>query len=997
MKKRKRVASVLVASMISLMTLFAVFKVEAIQDFFDFGYEPDMPGFLGKAMSKISKEEYLRMRDEQIALYRGMTDGDPVKNIEKRSEAIQLLEKQEELLQDSPDSPMNNALQAAWTPLGPNPIPNGQTIAPTTSVSGRTTAIAVHPTNPNIVYVGTAQGGVYRTLDGGTSWTPIMDNALSLAVGSIAIAPSQPETIYVGTGEGHCAKCYIGVGVYRIDNASTTAALSGPFNKNALSNDVLSGRGILKIIVHPTNPAIIFLGTSYGAAGIYGSNNPTAPAPERGLFRSFNATSANPTFEKLFISGLAAQDRGVSDVIMDPGNPNVLLAAVVDSVSTGEAGVFRSADALAVTPAFTKTFTNTQTGVDSRTEMAYHKDGNTGAFTVYLASGHNGGTVHKSTNGGASFTQTLDNDFCTAQCFYDIAIAVDPTNVNRVYLGGSVNLAFGISINGGTSFTASQAGLHVDSQVITVAPSSPNIVYFGSDGGIYKSIDSGASWTPIHNSQYYATQFISLDTHPADPNITIGGTQDNGTNRYKDDGTWTRTDYGDGGYAVIDQSSANTTFYYQYHTYYNSSTLTGYAFTTGNNAFENWTFRGCLNGTTANGISCTGTILFYAPLERGPSVSGSLGNTIYYGADRLYRSVDTGANHTTVSQTFTQPISAIGISPQNDNVRVVGLKDGRLFGTTTGSAALSDLDPSNTIPDNYVSRAIIDPTNSNTAYVTLSSYNIPQIYQTVNLNNATPTWTAISGAATGLPLVPVNAFAIENNVLYAGTDIGVYASNNGGTSWTPFGFGLPRVAVFDLAFAGTGINRVLRIATLGKGMYQIPAAVPQAILSVSGTVSYALVTSKKVGNTTVTANSTVGDPQVPSTTATGTGTYLLNNLYTYGRYNVVPTKSGQENGITSFDATLVLRHVAAGGTGPNALTANQQLAADGDGANGVTSFDATLILRYVAANGQTANTGNVGKWKFNPSSRSYNLTTFQYINQNFDGILIGEVNGDWTP
>jgi hypothetical protein len=988
MKKHKIFISVsLISAAFAMSALLFVFKVEAVKEFFNFGADPDIPAFM-TAKKEFSKEDYRRMRSEQVALYRGMSEGDLEENIATRTIAIEKMEKQEDELSAQPDSPDQAALLAAWSPIGPDPIPNGQTEVTVTAVSGRVTAISVHPTNPNIVYVGTAQGGLYRSTNGGANWTPLMDSAASLAIGSIAIAPSQPETIYVGTGEANFSiDSYYGVGVYRIDNASTTATLSGPFGGTQFS-----GRGIAEILVHPTLPGTIFIASTSAAAGINGGAAVPAVA-NRGLYRSTNATGAAPTFAQIAFP-FGNQNLSVRDIVMDPLNPDFMVMWVV----ANGGGVLVSTNAQAAVPTFVQRVTATGTATsDVNGELAIQRSVGAPQPTVYVATGVLGGTVLKSTDGGITFPQQIDNNFCTPQCFYDIAIDVDPTNPNRVYLGGAPSFPFGFSITGGTAFVTSVVGLHADSQVITVAPSNPNIIYFGSDGGIYRSDNQGLTWDVLNNAGFSATQFMSLDTHPTDPNITIGGTQDNGTNRFQSNGTWTRTDYGDGGYAVIDQSSSDTTTFNQYHTYFNGGSATGYAFTNSSTAFEDtaggWLYRGCVNGV---GITCTNNINFYAPLERGPSVTGSIGNTIYYGADRLYRSINTGLNNTTVSQTFTSPISAVGISPQNDNVRIVGLNNGSLFGTTTGATPLIDLDPSNTVPNNYVSRTIINPTNQNIAYVTLSVFNVAQIYMTTNLNAAAPTWTAISGAATGLPLIPVNAFAVESNVLYAGTDIGVYVSTNGGANWSPFGVGLPKVAVFDMAFAGSGASRMLRIATHGKGMYQIPAAPPQAILSISGTAAYGTDTNKKVQNASLSAVSTISDPTVNAATD-GVGVYSLNNLYTYGQYTVTLTKTGSINGITPFDATLVLRHVAAGGTGANALSANQQLAADTNNSNSITPFDATQILRYVAANQQTVNTGQVGNWRFSPASRTYSMLNSSESNQDYAAILIGEINGSWTP
>ena len=283
--------------------------------------DPDLPpASVGLPDTDFSKEDFMLRRAEGIALKRGISR-DAQFDPQIRQEAILQMERQEAFL-DKMNAPSSFTV---WTPLGPAPIPNGQTTGFSTPVSGRTIAIAVHPTNPNIVYVGAAQGGLYRSTDGGANWTAIMDNALSLAIGAIAIAPSQPDTIYVGTGEaGFCGDCFFGVGVYRIDNASTaTPTISGPFNDDAADADVFSGRSIGEIVVHPTLPGTIFVGSASGIGGIGGQ--PNNVLPERGLYRSTDATSADPTFTKMVMTGAAAQDRAVIDIVMDPGNPDLVL------------------------------------------------------------------------------------------------------------------------------------------------------------------------------------------------------------------------------------------------------------------------------------------------------------------------------------------------------------------------------------------------------------------------------------------------------------------------------------------------------------------------------------------------------------------------------------------------------------------------------------------------------------------------------------------------
>ena len=791
--------------------------------------DPDMPDF---SKTGTTKEEFLIRRAEAIAAKRGIEAGKPFNPMD-RINAIKLMEQQIQNLSTNRNT-TTTSLLGAWTEIGPNPIPNGQVQSGSQlPVSGRTISIAVHPTNPNIVYVGTAQGGLYRTIDGGVSWTPLLDNALSLAIGSVAISPSQPETIYVGTGEHNFSiDSYFGAGLYRIDNASSAS----PIISAPIGSTQFNGRGISKIIVHPTNPAIIFVASTSGVGGIIS----TAPGtlPNRGVFRSTDATSATPTFTQIGVLASPNNNLSIRDIAIDPSDPNIMLANVI----LVGGGIYRSTNALAASPTWTQVV-NFSSGTTSNLTAEFaviHPAGDVNA-TFYAAVGNNpttagAGRILKSIDGGATFSQINASTFCNAQCFYNIAVAVDPTNVNNVYIGGTGSFTFARSLDAGTTFTASQANLHTDSHVIAVAPSLPTTVYFGSDGGIYKSTNSGITWASLNNTTFRATQFMGLAVHPTDASFTIGGTQDNGTEYRRPDGTWTRADFGDGGYAVIDQSALNTTTVNMYHTYFNSTTLTGYAYVgTSATATEgNWAFRGC-NNTAANGITCATVINFYAPLERGPGTP----NSIYYGADKLWRSANLGVNHTAVSQNFTSAISAIGISPQNDNVRIIGRNDGGLFGTTTGATTLVDLDPINTVPNNGIARTVIDPTNVNTAYVTISAFNVVNVWKTNNLNATPPTWSSTVGTGgNSLPLIPVNAFLVDpanNKILYAGTDIGMYVSTDGGVAWNPFGTGLPRIAVFGIAKAADG---TIRIATHGRGMWETASIVlPVKWISVTGNIN----------------------------------------------------------------------------------------------------------------------------------------------------------------
>jgi photosystem II stability/assembly factor-like uncharacterized protein len=796
--------------------------------------DADVPGF-----ARIDKGEYRRLREEQTALVRGVPHFQPY---EPRSRAIEQMAAQERTLE--PIDP------AFWTPIGPAPIPNGQTQAPSGPVSGRTISIAVHPSNPDIVYVGTAQGGIYRSLDGGVNWTAIFDGAMSLAIGALALAPSNPEILYVGTGEPNgSADSFFGVGVYRIDNASTTANLTGPINPavatGVAGTTAFTGRAVSRILVHPTDPATIFVATFTGtggnpAGGSVGFTVP--PLAMRGVYRSTNATTASPTFTKLTVTSAGSippdttGDVTISDLVMDPGDPNVIVAWVLDSAATaGSGGIYRTTNALAATPAFTQLLVTTTTA--ARGELTANRVA--GVTNMWAATGESNGRLRRSTDGGATWSGFLTGgvNFCNPQCFYDIAVAAHPTVATTVHLGGSPTLIQARSTDAGATFTTNPttaAGLHVDTHVIVYAPSDPNIMYFGSDGGIWRSTDSGTTWVSRNNTQFNATQFQSLALHPTDREFMIGGTQDNGTEFKLPDGSWIRTDGGDGGYTIIDQNATDVTNVTMYHTYFNNATQIGFARKTSQvSPTGGWSTFGC-GMTNPNGILCNPVaVLFYAPMAAGP------GNpqTIYMGSDTVWRSTNTGTTMTAVSQVLmpgppvAHPITTLAISPASDDFRLAGTRNGRVFmSNTPGATTMTDVtapgmplpNPADTVFRRPVARALFHPTDPNTAWVAFGGYGVTtghHVWKTNNLSGGAATWFP---AGFGIPDVPVNSMTIDPAApftLYAATDIGVYASQDGGINWVPYSESLPRVAVFDIAFQNSS-PRVLRIATHGRGIWE---------------------------------------------------------------------------------------------------------------------------------------------------------------------------------
>ncbi len=848
----------------------------------------------------IDDATYFQLRTDHLNLLRGLP-ADPA----LRTAAIQQMQGQRVALTSAPAGSAAAAAAAlTWTPIGPSPIPNGQVIG-ALPVSGRTTALAIDPTNTNILYLGTAQSGVYRSKDGGANWTQIFDMASSSAVGSLALAPSNHTILYIGTGEANgSGDSFAGVGLYRIDNADTTANLAGPINPvrnytdgsgNPVSNPAFNGRSISSIIVNPTDPSTLYVGVAGGVIGIGGESplgGTIPPLGMRGLYRLTNATGApaSVAVQKIAIttggSGFDLPNTGnrnIDSMAIDPQNPDVMLVWANGNAAAGDGGIYRSTNATTGTPTFTQVLTTATNG--ARAIFASYKQAS--ALVIYAATGEvtTGtltGTLRVSSDSGVSWTTTLASGagFCGGQCFYNIGIDVLPgltpaLTDDIIVLGGNTPGAssklFGKSTNGGATFVETSSGLHADTHFIRFDTTDPNVVYHGDDGGIFKSTSGGSTWTSLSNTQINSVQFSGLAVHPVDAKWTMGGTQDNGTNIRNSAGAWNRADFGDGGYALVDRNATDTTVMTLYHTYFNqTNNLIGFGRVLSSACASDgkWAFKGVYGGTAAdptpncdssdtfNGIVRSDAVLFYAPMELGPGNP----NTVYFGAGALYRSTDRGETMPAVSQRTASPISSVTVSPQDDNYRLFGRRDGSLWYTTTGVNLLTQLTG---IPAKFVGRVKFDPLNKNTAYVSLGGYfggtatSQSHVWRVTSLN----TTPVVTGLNNGLPDVPANSFAIDpanSSNLFVGTDIGVFASLDGGSTWSPYGTGLPVVTIFGAEIQAQ--SRTLRIATHGRGMWDI--ALPPVATNVTGqfTISnfapgFNRATGKWTQTVTVTNNS----------------------------------------------------------------------------------------------------------------------------------------------
>ncbi len=732
-----------------------------------------------------------------------------------------------------------------WVSIGPKPIIGGQTpqdFSLASNVSGRVTAIEIDPVDGS-VYVGTAQGGVWKTQNGGATWTPITDSLDSLAIGSIAIDrvahAAGHATLYVGTGEGNGSlDSFAGVGVYKSTDSGQT--WSGP-----LGATVFRGRAIAAVAVDRANSNVLLAATTSGLAGV----GPVAPPnpPVRGIYRSADGG----TSWTCVTCGVGGTDSDrFSNLVQDPLDANTWYAAGW-YVGTGSGalngGLLKS---------FDEGVTWTQlagTGGLPVRDSSWDRAWVTAAAsptatksTVYVGTGHintgtTGGRVYKTTDGGVSWVRlSAADNYCDGQCFYDMPLLAEPGDPSILYHGGASAVSttsgttkscFRRSDDGGTTFVdrfrsaATGTALHSDVHVITSWPGQPNEIWNGNDGGVWRSTDRGNTWTNV-NAGLSTTLFQAGDVHPSDPTIAYGGTQSTGTIGWTGSASWPTLDFGSGGFSLIDQQSPNRLV----HTYFNqSSSFIGVGYTTAGFAATQGSYLSSM--APGNGISLIDRVLFYAPIHFDRGVS----DTLYFGTNRLYRASsffsnpngfvlvrnqDLAASTDAISAIETVASASAG---QNAQTIFTGSSNGHVFRTLdAGATAFTEVDVGGS--PLYVSDIAVDPANPATVYASRSGFSGSSGQNVRKSTNGGATW---SPAAAGIPDVPVNALLIDPavaNRVWAGTDQGVYVSLDGGANWAPHLSGMPKVPVFDLK--GNVATNAIIAFTHGRGAYRLSPIVP---------------------------------------------------------------------------------------------------------------------------------------------------------------------------
>ena len=662
-------------------------------------------------------------------------------------------------------------------------------------VGGRVRSIVHHPTQEGFIYTAAAAGGIWRTTDYGDTWEPIFDHQSAISFGALAIDPNDPDIIYAATGEpSRNVDAYLGNGVYKSTDAGDTWFNIGLTHVG----------GFYKIYVHPNNSNLIFAGGAQRNQGFYKS------------------TDAGETWKKTF-------PHEVTDITINPDNENELYIGVDGR------GVYFSGNA-------GESFTERNNGIyDNIGRVSVQMADKNPSLLYALAekivvinnSTRRLAEIYKTTNGGSNWSVSMPengdlfggND----QGWYDNFIAVSPHDPNLVFAGGVVMYSTktgGQFWNRGDNFEGGGI-IHVDQHCMAFSPIDAKKIYVGNDGGVYGSDNSGNSWFDM-NDDLMITQFYAMAIDHSRENRTYGGTQDNGTlgNRNNPD-IWGYMAGGDGFRVLVDPPNPNII----------------YGETPHGNMWKRDFDRGIIEYNKTNGIPGGDAGLWNSPMSMDEFES----DFIYHGRRALYVSYDGADSWMELMAARAGQFSAIENSPHSQLEIYAGNSIGELFYTDDGGLRWLNLSEGK-LPNRFITDIEVSHKDEKTVFVTYSGYGTQHVYKSVNTGQD---WENIS---LNLPDAPVSAIAVhpENaDMLFVATDVGVFASFDGGLSWMPYGRGLPRSPVIDIAFRKDKMaqeNYILRIATHGRSMWEID--VPNEV------VNSAEITSPAGGEQYISGTST---------------------------------------------------------------------------------------------------------------------------------------------
>jgi len=701
-----------------------------------------------------------------------------------------------------------------------------RSIGPAT-MGGRVSAIAIDPSDPATVYTGLGTGGIVKTTNAGASFSAIFEKEKVAAIGAIAVAPSDAKVVWVGTGEANDRNSSSwGNGVYRSEDAG------GKFKNVGLAN---SG-AIARIVVHPKDPK-----TAWVAA----VGDLWTPGPGRGLFKT---TDAGVTWKRVLAAQAPYDDRvGCGDVVIDPGNPDVLYAAMYArrrtpwSFTFGPAltdgkdlgGIFKSSDGGAtwskLTAGLPKDTGRIGLAVFAKNPKIVYAvvqsdpDGATG-WAVRVKTGG----IFRSEDGGARFTRVNP---LNPRPFYFSQIRVDPENDKRVYVLGYL---VHVSDDGGASFREDAfKKVHPDCHALEIDPTKRDRLLLGTDGGLYQTYDAGKTWDFLN--RFAAGEFYRVNVDMGTPYRICGGLQDNlnwvGPSRtFTKDGIvnddWINMGGGDGFSCVFDPVDANVVYSESQEGELQRFNLqSGAAKTLKPEPNEGQPrFRFNWNSPLIGSVHEPGVLYLAGNRVFRFAEKGELWTPISpdLSANIAGRTDTTGSGAETYGIVYT-----LAESPVKKGMLWAGTDDGKLWVTENGGTSWVDLTSS--LPaaakGEWIARLEAGHKDAAVAYLAVDAHRSgkfsPLAFRSGDRGKS---WTSIAGdLPVDHPVKVVREDPVNPDVLYAGTEFALFLSIDRGKHWTPFG-GLPTVAVDDILVHPR--DRDLVIATHGRSLFVIDDMTP---------------------------------------------------------------------------------------------------------------------------------------------------------------------------
>lgn len=680
--------------------------------------------------------------------------------------------------------------------------------------SGRIIAFAVDPRDSTHYFVAAASGGIWKTTNSGTSFTPVFDNEGSYSIGAIEMDPRNPNTIWVGTGECNAQRSVgYGDGVYRSDDDG----------KSWRNLGLKASGNIGRIAIDPRDSNVVYVaaqGPLWSAGG------------DRGLYKT---TDGGKSWKKVLN---VSENTGATDVVLDLRNPEVVYAAawqrrrhVFTYIGGGpESAIYKSTDGGAT---WTKLRGGLPGGDLGRIGIAISPANPDYLYATVEAESGAGG-IFRSTDYGMSWEKRGDT---LAQGMYYGQIVCDPKVPERVYIP---NVTTMVSEDGGRTATLlGESKKHVDNHALWIDPANTRHLLEGCDGGVYETFDRGANW--LFKSNLPLAQFYRIAADNTKPFYYVyGGTQDNnsvgGPSRTKSttgitNGDWFVTAGGDGFHQQVDPEDPNTVY---------SESQDG-----GLVRFDRKT--GLRVGIAPVPGKSEAPFRFY--WDSPVLISPFSHKRLYFGGNILFRSDDRGDSWKEVSPDLTRQVDrnklpvmgkiqglhavargqstsfygniiSLTESPKKEGLIWVGTDDGLIQVTDDGGKIWRKIERVQGVPENtYVGRLLASQHNANTVYALFDNHKngdfAPYAMKSTDLGK---TWTSISGdlPANG-PALSIAEDFVNPDLLFVGTEFGLFYTTDGGKKWTRIRGGLPTIPVRDLVIQKRENDLV--VGTFGRGIY----------------------------------------------------------------------------------------------------------------------------------------------------------------------------------